>query len=141
MPRYYKEYGRGYDLDMELAFLEEGGVRYQLGSAGSMLWGCTTCGAEHFREPISVDPDRPENCFNGHGPMELIRLDELISKWHAVCAANGIKNTTIEERKLARLEDEAKRPWNWIFGHKTEADFPLGYVKEVETKAQEAVAA
>lgn len=129
MPRFYKEHARGYDLDLELPFLEANGVRYHLGSAGSMIWCCPVCGAEHFRIPISVDIDRPEHCFDGHGPMELLTLND-VDRWDGLYASLGIKTTSVETRRAARIADEGARPWYWQFGNKTEADFPLGYVKE-----------
>jgi hypothetical protein len=134
MPRYYAEFGRGYDLTLELPFLEADGKRYQLASAGSLIWCCKTCAAQHFRDPIVVNKDRPENCYDGHGPMTLMCLDDL-PKWHELYEALGIKTTTPAERKALRLEDEVARPWNWVFGDKTEADFPEGYVKSSVTAA------
>ena len=129
MPRFHEKYGRGYDLDRESPFLEVDGVRYHLGSAGSMIWGCIVCGEEHFRSAQHVRIDQPESCFKGHGPMELMRSDEMDTKWTKVLEANGIRPTTVDERRALRLEDEAKRPWDWQFGNQTEADFPLGFAK------------
>jgi hypothetical protein len=124
MPIFHKGFGRGYDLDLELEFYELDGVRYQLGTAGSFIMACAVCGAEHFRDRIA-----PENCFEGHGALAPLRLDER-EKYIAIWQAAGDRITTTEERREKRIAREALAPWNWAFGEKTEADFPLGYAKD-----------
>jgi hypothetical protein len=133
MPKYYKEHARGYDLDLEFEFIEIDGVRCQLGTAGSVILVCPTCGAERFRER----PSHLETCWKGHGEMVPLPLrGELRDKLHAMWCESGDTFTTVEERKARRLEDEAKRPWNWVFGDKTEVDFPEGYVKSAYVPEQ-----
>ncbi len=125
MPRYYKDHKRGYDLDLELPFLESNGVKYCLGSSDSFILVCMECGEEHFRERPAI----PGNCFQGCGPMVPLTFDnreQALKIWEQ----NGGRITTVQERKQIRLDDEERRPWHWQFGDKTEADFPLGYVKE-----------
>ncbi len=127
MPRYYAEHAKGYDLTEELPFIEIDGERYQLGTAGSLILICPTCGRERFRD--RHDPG--ERCWNGHGPLVKLNLKDR-PKYHAMWLAQGDTLTTVEERKAIRLKEEAERPWNWVFGDKTEADFPAGYVKSSE---------
>lgn len=129
MPRFYKEYGRGYDLDRELPFCDVPDVgRVQLGTAGSYIMVCKTCGDEHFREQML------SYCFNGHGKMVPLTF-ELGDELRPMLEEQGITFTTVEQRKAKRLEEEKARPWNWVFGDKTEADFPLGYVKVAAARA------
>jgi hypothetical protein len=127
MPRYYKEYPRGYDLDLELPFIENDGERFQLGSAGSVILVCPTCGHERFREHANPR----ETCWNGHGPLKPLPLrGELKDSLHKKWLRRGDTFTTVEERRAKRLKDEEiDGPRNWVFGNKTEADFPSGYVK------------
>lgn len=127
MPRYYAEHPRGYDLDYELPFIEIGGERCQVGSAGSLILCCPVCGHQAFREHVNLE--HMENCFDGHGRMELVKLSDLESRWRPLAIANGIKLTTTEQRRADRLQRESERPWDWQFGTKTEADFPDGYAK------------
>jgi hypothetical protein len=50
------------------------GTTYCLGTAGSFIRVCPTCGHERFR----VEPDNPlEHCWNGHGPLEVLTTDNL----------------------------------------------------------------
>jgi hypothetical protein len=126
MPRYYKDHAGGYDLDLELPFIEQNGVRYLLGSAGSLIVACPKCGEEHFRDRRSEH----ERCFTCCGPMEMVALADLRAKWDPLWEASGIPIIPVNARRAQRLKEEAERPWNWIFGNKTEADYPLGYVKE-----------
>lgn len=125
MPRYYKQHPRGYDLDRELPFCEIDGRRVQMGTAGSIIMVCEVCGEQHFREHVS----QYESCFKGHGQMQPLTFD-LADKLRPMLQAQGVKFTPVAERKAERLEDEQRRPWSWIFGDKTEADFQNGYVKE-----------
>lgn len=126
MPRYYKDHARGYDLDLELEFTEIDGVRYQVGSAGSLILGCPKCGEEHFRNYHSEH----ERCFTCRVPMEKIALRDLKTKWAPLWEASGCRIVPVEERRAQRLKEETECPWNWVFGRKTEADFPRGYVKD-----------
>ena len=71
MPRYGKDSAQGYDLDKELPFAEIDGVKYRLGSAGSFIMVCLTCGEEHFRDRVSPH----EHCFKGHGQMVPLTYD------------------------------------------------------------------
>lgn len=121
MPRYRPESPLGYDLDLELAFVMIDGKKCQVGSAGSILLMCPTCGAARFR--TSYRPGQ-ETCWDGHGALEPVGLDDL-DRWNKI---NPI-TTTKAERKVRRLEDEAIRPWNWVFGDLTEADFPEGFAE------------
>lgn len=127
MPRYYKDHPWGYDLDFELPFTEHNYIRYQLGSAGSIILACPKCGEEHFRGYHSTH-DRCFTCPNQ--PMEMVALKDLETKWHPLWLAKGSRIVSVEERRAERLKREPKRPWGWQFGTKTEADYPLGYVKE-----------
>lgn len=125
MPRYYKEYGRGYDLNEELAFCEIDGTKYILGSAGSFILVCQKCGNERFREAITEGELRTK-CFHCSSPMEphtFDNLDRHRKLW-------GDTVIPISARKAERLKREAEIPHGWKFGDKTEADFPLGYAKE-----------
>jgi hypothetical protein len=132
MPRYYKEHQRGYDLTEELPFIEIDGEKYQLGSAGSLILICPQCGHERFREHHHPG----ETCWTCKGvPMEKLRLADL-PKYRAMWTAQGDTLTTVEQRKAQRLQEEVERPWNWVFGDKTEADFPLGYVKSSSSDGQ-----
>lgn len=128
MPRFYQEHARGYDLNMEVPFIEVDGQRVKMGSAGSIIMACETCGEEHFREQISPN----ECCFQGHGQMKPLTF-ALADKLRPVLEAQGVTFTTVEQRRSDRLEREKARPWDWVFGDKTEADFPLGYVKSAAT--------
>lgn len=129
MPRYYKEHAKGYDLDLELPFIEIKGERCQLGSAGSIILVCVTCGRERFREYHHPG----ETCWDGHGPMQPLPLrGELRGRLDRLWAGRGDTFTTVEQRRADRLKEEAERPWNWVFGDKAEADFPNGYVKSAE---------
>ena len=135
MPRYYKDYPRGYDLDYELPFVEINGVRYQLGSAGSLILGCPKCGEEHFRqcgeEHFRTYHSPNEYCFTCHKqPMEPIALKDLTTKWDPLWIAKGSRIVSAAERRACRFRKEAERPWDWQFGERTEADFPLGFAKE-----------
>lgn len=94
---------RGYDLDLELPYWERDGVRYCLGSEGSMILGCPKCGEEHFRESIR----HPENCFSCHTRMEPLTFGNR-DKYIAIWTARGDHITTVDERKATRLEREAK---------------------------------
>ncbi len=124
MPRYYKEHGLGYDLDLELPFCDVDGIgRVLLGSSGSFVMVCTTCGEEHYREQLQAW------CFHGHGRM--VPLTPAVSaQLQPIMEARGVKYTTVEYRRRKRLEREAAEPWGWTFGTHTEADYPLGYCKE-----------
>lgn len=128
MPLYYKGFPRGYDLDKETPFETCDGKRLQLGSADSFILCCMKCGDERFRDRISPH----ERCFTCHGPMEPrdIDNDEQRKILHDIWTAKGDKIYSTEELKRHRLEKEATKPWDWIFGDKTETDFPLGYVKD-----------
>ena len=124
MPKYYKEHGLGYDLDLELPFCDVDGVgRVQLGSGGSFILICRTCLEEHYRCELH------SSCFAGHGPMVPLTFD-LLEQLRPTMVARGIKYTTVEYRRRKRLEREASEPWRWKFGTHTEADYPLGYCKE-----------
>ena len=124
MPRYYKNHGRGYDLDRELDFCDVEGIgRVQTGNAGSFILICTTCLEEHFRCELR------SWCFAGHGPMTPLTF-ELADQLQPTLEARGVRFTTVEYRRRRRLEREAQRPWDWVFGERTEADYPLGYVKD-----------
>lgn len=126
MPRFYKEHARGYDLDLELPFIEIDGERCQLGTAGSLILICQNCGSERFRE----DHHPGETCWTCPGKIAMVKHTfRDRPKFLAMWEANGEKLTTVAERKAERLKEEVERPWNWVFGDKTEADFPLGYVK------------
>ncbi len=134
MPRYYAEHARGYDLTEELPFIEIDGERCLEGSAGSLILGCRVCGAERFRE--RADPN--ETCWTA-GPcrgqvMQPIKFSER-EHYHKLWLANGDTIIPVAERKAERLKLEAERPWGWQFGDKTEADYPLGYVKSAKEVA------
>jgi hypothetical protein len=132
VPRYYKEHARGYDLDEELPFIMIDGEKCQLGSAGSLILVCSTCGEEHFRDAHAINRD---HCFKGHGPMGPLKFTDL-PKYRAMWEAKGDTIISIEQRRAERLADEKARPWDWQFGEKTEADFPRGYVKESSAAKQ-----
>lgn len=124
MPKFYKDKPLGYCLERELPFWDVPNVgRCQLSTAGSLILVCKTCGEEHFRSSPQAW------CFKGHGamvPLNFALSDEL----RPMLEKNGVVFTTLEDRKRERLANEVKRPWNFVFGNKTEADFPLGYAKE-----------
>lgn len=129
MPLYYKGHTRGYDLDLELTFIMIEGEKCCVGTAGSIIMVCSTCGEQHFRENVS----QHETCFQGHGRMYPEKFSDR-ERINALWLAGGKpederKLTTIEERRSERLAREAAKPWDWQFGTKTEADFPQGYVK------------
>lgn len=130
MPRYYRDHPRGYDLDEELSFIDINGERCQTGSAGSIILCCPVCARESMRLNPTIHGDwkSTENCYCG-AMREAVRLSELDTRWRPLCAANGIKLRTLDERRASRLAEENVRPWNWVFGSLTEADFPQGYVK------------
>lgn len=126
MPRYYAEHARGYDLTEELPFIEIDGERCQLGTAGSLILICPLCGRERFRE--FHDPS--ETCWRCPGRVKMEKLTfASLPKYRAMWTAQGDALTTVAERKADRLKEEAVKPWHWVFGDKTEADFPDGYVK------------
>lgn len=120
MPRFYEDHPRGYDLDLELSFYEAEGVKYCLGSVGSFIMVCEACGSERFRDRLTS-----ENCFCGHGLMVPLTFENMTK----IPLPDGSRETTIEERRDMRLKAEAENPWRWIFGEKTEADYPRGFVK------------
>lgn len=121
MPRYRPESPLGYDLTLELAYVMIDGRKCQVGSAGSIILMCPTCGSERFR--LQYYPGA-ETCWEGHGAMEPIALDDL-DRWEKI----NPMITTVEQRKARRLEEETARPWNWVFGDLTEADFPEGFAE------------
>ena len=128
MPRYYKNHARGYDLDVELPFCDVEGVgRCQLGSAGSFILICRRCFAERFRDQLVPSLESP--CYSCGGPISALTF-ALAETLRPQMEAQGIRFTTIEYRRRKRLESEAQRPWDWVFGTQTEADFPHGYCKE-----------
>jgi hypothetical protein len=50
------------------------GITYCLGTAGSFIRVCPTCGHDRFR----AEPDNPlEHCWEGHGPLEVLTTDNL----------------------------------------------------------------
>lgn len=130
MPRYRPESPLGYDLTLELPFIMIDGRKCKVGTAGSIILGCPVCGAQHFRQTIYPHPGQ---CFEGHGDMKPMALDD-IEEWKKVAPA-GTVFTTVEQRKAERLKEEAERPWNWIFGDLTEADFPEGFAEMNGIKA------
>lgn len=128
MPRYYKEHARGYDLDLELEFILIDGERCLLGTAGSVIMVCRTCGEEHFRD----SPSEHERCFQGHGQMHPLKLSDL-PHFHEVWKSQGDTITAIEDRRTERLAKESSESFRgWIFGDKIETDYPDGYVKSAE---------
>ena len=124
MPRYRPESPYGYDLDLEFPFIIIDGEKIRLGTAGSIIQICPTCGEETFRMEVR----HLEQCFRGHGELELFRLADK-DKYNAMWLAQGDTVTTLAERKARRLDEEQRRPWNWWFGHQTEADFPDGFAE------------
>lgn len=136
MPRYYKNHGRGYDLDLELPFCDVDGIgRVLVGSpCGSFIMVCVTCGEEHFRDEMRAW------CFQGHGPMVPLTA-ELSDRLQPIMEARGVKYTTIDYRRARRLEREGKHPRGWVFGRQTEADYPRGYCKEGAADAVDGSAA
>lgn len=125
MPRYYKHHPRGYDLDRELPFCDVPEVgRVQLGGAGSYILICPVCHEEHYRGELA------SWCFQGHGPMLPLTF-ALADHLRATQEARGVRFTTVEYRRSKRLEREAERPSDWVFGTQTEADYPNGYCKEI----------
>jgi hypothetical protein len=131
MPKYYREYATGYDLTEELSFIEINGERCQTGSAGSIILCCPACARESMRinPTIRADWVSTENCYCG-AMREAVRLSELDTRWRPLCEANGYKLTTVDERRARRISEEKERPWDWVFGSHTEADYPDGFVKE-----------
>ena len=125
MPRYYKDHNRGYDLTEELPFFEVDEVKYILGGAGSFILVCTKCGNERFRERIT-DGELRTSCFHCHGDVEPLSFDNL-DRYRKLWGESVVP---VSELKAERLKREAENPWGWKFGDKTEADFPLGYVKD-----------
>jgi hypothetical protein len=96
---------RRWDYERELPYWEgSDGLRYQLGSAGSFILACPTCGEEHFRE---IPRPEWERCFTCHGPMELLTVERSESHYHALWLAQGDRLTTVFERRMLRLEREA----------------------------------
>ena len=61
--------------------------------------------------------------------MHPIRFGEL-EHYRTLWLAQGDTLIAKEARREARPEREVTHPGGWIFGDKTEADFPLGYVRE-----------
>jgi len=82
--------------------IEINGVKYEVGTAGSLVLACPKCGEEHFRDPdhyIWSEEDRAYNekikalgwvsgfksefdrCFTCRTPMEPIRIDEIETRW------------------------------------------------------------
>lgn len=89
------------------------GVKYLLGSAGSLILACPKCGEEHFREPENYfwslvlrneawldkgqknywgDPSW-HKCMTCKTQMEPIRTDELESRWKPFWRSLGHKVT------------------------------------------------
>lgn len=127
MPRFYRNHGGGYDLDRELPFREVEGIgRCQLGSADSFILICRQCFAERFRDSVWLELQQP--CYRCGGPVSVLTF-ELADQLRPDMEARGIKFTTVAYRRRKRLEREATHPHDWVFGEKTEADFPEGYVK------------
>lgn len=120
MPRYRPEADGGYDLTLELPFTMFGRRKCQVGSAGSLMLMCPKCGRTKFR----IQTSGAEDCFGCDGIAVPVALDDLAE----LDKVNPII-TTVEQRKAARLEEEALRPWNWVFGDLTEADFPEGFAE------------
>ena len=80
-------------------FYEINGIKYLLGTAGSLILACPQCGEEYFRNPsdyVWTNEQMEANpalkmrglgkhefdiCFACKTRMEPIRLDELESRW------------------------------------------------------------
>lgn len=61
------------------------GVKYLMGTAGSLIIACQKCAQEHFRDPVDyfAHPDW-HKCFTCRDPkqqMVPIKLDDLETKW------------------------------------------------------------
>ena len=57
------------------------GIAYLVGTAGSLIIECPTCGVDHFRCPDDYFRNPSwHNCFNCQVPMNPIRMYEL-NKW------------------------------------------------------------
>jgi len=95
---------REYDYEKELLYWRTDKVRYRLGSTGSFIMVCPTCGEEHFCDEISPH----EQCFQGHGPMEPL-TEENEDRYRSIWGANGYRITTVEERRAQRLAEEKER--------------------------------
>lgn len=123
MPRYSKDDEYGYDLDRELAFCELAGVRV-LAEGRQIILICRQC----LRE-LSMHPAHPPAvAFHCHErPMRPFTFD-LFDQLQPTMRAVGLKPTTVEYRRGKRLEREAADREGRVFGQKTEADYPHGYV-------------
>ena len=131
MPRFAEDIGHGYDLDLELPYVDKDGVRYLLGSAGSLILSCPDCGHERFREHFNGD----ERCWTCKTPLEprtTENRDRLDTAWLKASHGHLIP---AQERRAKRLVTEKERPWVLAFGTMTEADFPLGYVTDEQRAA------
>lgn len=126
MPRHHERSALGYDLDRELPFVEVDGVRYLLGTAGSLILACEWCGAEHFRDAGYFSHPEWETCFNCRPRVTMMPLPlSILDRWGA---AFGFEPIPVEERRAERLRNEVARPWNHAFGpNARESDYPLGY--------------
>lgn len=139
MPRFSKDSPYGYDLTLEHRVFyadmhDLNCVKYILGTNGSFILVCPTCGEERFRTDFpkgcttkSGDFESEyERCFQCKTPLIVFSTanrERIIRLWGDV--------TSVEERKADRLQREQDRPLVFKFGSRTESDFPLGYVEQV----------
>lgn len=120
MPRYRPESPLGYDLTIEMPFILIEGRKCEVTPLQHFIvLMCPSCGSQAVRaqywhnEACSCGGEKAPVAFDDHDKLN---------------AVNPII-TTVEQRKAKRLEEEMARPWNWVFGDLTEADFPDGFAE------------
>jgi hypothetical protein len=120
MPRFRPESPFGYDLNIEMAFVLIDGRKCEATTLlHFVILMCPQCGSQAIRdgywrnEACSCGGEKAPVAFDDHD--KLNKVNPIIS--------------TVEQRKAKRLEEEAARPWNWVFGDLTEADFPDGFAE------------
>lgn len=110
----------GYDLTIEMPFILIDGRKCEATTPlHFVVLMCPLCGSQAVRSQYWNNELCP--CGGEKAPVAFDDHEKLN-------AVNPII-TTIEQRKAKRLEEEAARPWNWVFGDLTEADFPEGFAE------------